>query len=114
MKKEEMGLALKGSAKFGKLLVEEAVKENREKLQKSVIGIISRKLQQIEETKDMIAKMEASQKFLESQVAALEAGDFTVERDGTIKFSDESLSKQIDWVSTCQSCGYKKYVVAPA
>ena len=113
MKKIETGIVVAGTAKFGKLLVEEAAKANADELKRRVIGTISQKLTQIEQQKYFIAQAKTTLECFENQIKALQAGQFTMTKAGAVSFTDDELNKQLACAVRCQQCGYEKIVIGP-
>jgi putative copper export protein len=109
---DQQALVVGGTAKFGKLLVQEAEKANQERIQKLVVNNLSGVLTQIQTGKDMITKFEASVASLEARVAALKAGHFDISKAGMIVYHKAELNEAISWISECQQCGYQKVVIA--
>jgi hypothetical protein len=109
--KPETGLVVQGTAKFGKLLIEEAKQKNQEGLKAKVVGEIQRKLDHIERQRAFITQAESTLEVLEAQLKALETGQFTLEKSGAIKFTDKELHAQLASAVRCQQCGYEKIVI---
>jgi len=104
-KEVETGLVLQGNAKLGGMLLEEAAKINKEKIQKRVIGVIAQLLEQVEVQKQ-------STKVLERTVKALKSGAFTLDKDGRITYNDPELNKHTRAIVPCVQCGYDKIVMS--
>lgn len=108
VKKEETietGLILTGSKEFGKTLLEEAAKMNQEKIGKVVISTIAELPVQIEEQTKAV-------NVLKSMHEALSKGQFVLNRNGQITYTDPQLNESIRWISKCSQCGYDKIVTA--
>ena len=108
----DQALVVGGSAKFGKLLLEEAERVNNERRKQILVNGLSGVLSQIEVGKDAVGKMNASIASLEARVAALKAGHFDVTREGQIVYKKPDLNESVQWISECRQCGYQKVVIA--
>jgi hypothetical protein len=113
MKTNETGLVTIGTAKFGKMLVDEAIEANREKLKQRVVSTIQGLLSQQETLRDLVRQTESTEGLLAARIKALESGAFTLDKNGIISFKDEELNKPINFVARCAQCGYDKLVIAP-
>lgn len=102
-KQEEYALTLNGNAKLGSLLIEEAVKKNRERLQNVVVTTVGQLLEQ----EQVLSKAAA---MCRKQIEALEKGQFTVNSSGQLEFNSAELGGETKWLTTCQQCGYRKMV----
>ncbi len=109
----QTGLVVAGTAKFGKMLIEEAVQKNRDDLKGRVIATVQRKLDQLEQQRAFIAQATVTLKCFEAQVKALEGGQFIMEKSGALKFTDDNLNKQLACAVRCAQCGYEKIVIGP-
>lgn len=109
----ETGLTLTG-ADFGKKLVEAAVGEHKEQMKKKVIGLVQEILVYIEAQRDEKARCDKNLVTLQGKITALENGEFSINRAGTITFNDESLQKStVQGPNTCSNCGFGRSGVTP-
>jgi hypothetical protein len=102
-KKIETGIVLTGNAKLGSALLEEAAKLNQEKVQKRVVSTLSQLLEQIEVQRTALA-------VLEKQAECLNKGEFILDRDGVITYTDPELNKLTVALMPCTQCGYTRMV----
>lgn len=109
----ETGLVVAGTAKFGRLLLEKAAERNEQELQRKVVDFIAQKLTQIEEQRGFIDRAQRTLECFEAQVEALKAGQFTIDKSGSLKFNDTELAKQLECMVRCAQCGYQKLVIGP-
>lgn len=102
----ETGLQTIGGAAFGKGLIAAAQKQNREALQGAVVGKVQEILVHISKQRDYIAQSHKNVELLESQVRAIEAGEFSVSTYGVISFTDKELQVGEVRMTECPNCGY--------
>lgn len=100
------GLTTTGSKKFGKSLIEEAQAKNREALKGAVVGKVQEILVHVTKQREYIAQSEKNVALLEAQIAAIEAGAFSVTPYGVITLHDEALQKGVVRMTECTNCGY--------
>ena len=109
MKKKQTGqTSLSGNAKRRKALAAEAEKLRREALQK----VVASTLNQIDLQKITVEELTSAIDIMEKRVEAIKAGDFTVDEQGSITFTNAELQKDQWFVTICHQCGYPKTVIA--
>ena len=100
------GLVTKVNAEFGKALIEEAVKQNQENAKRLVTGRVQEMIRELQAQRDLIEQAHSNTALLESRLKAVEAGEFTLEKNGDISFTDKDLHKPILTHADCSNCGF--------
>lgn len=104
----ETGLITKGNAELGKALLEAATKQNQQAAQSVVLSRVQEIMRELHQQRDYVEQAKQNIAILEGRLKAIESGDFAIERNGVMSFSDPEISKQVLLNADCPSCGWPR------
>lgn len=93
-------------SKFGKALMEKAMEEHKNALQKEVVDFVRLLLVKVEQQTTYKANVEANLKLLHEKLQGIEAGQFELSQQGKITFKDPDLEKGEVTLTECKNCGF--------